>query len=401
MAPRWENQKEGTSLTEQQRDDPAPEIDLSELRGRTYKCIDACALCCLCQPELLPDEERAFRADPKLAAGISESHISPDVEGAAIGLKGRHGACHFLSDRRCTIYDRRTHYCRSFPLNVFVGWRVQVNVNLSCRGVGLPGEDLTVLGERLAAGYGSERLSKEVASANDVFTQFVRNTRDAGVAQSFTSVRGTVELLEDELTEPIGLSRAMTFAEHGNPRESSSAGDIVRRVRQTEAEADISERALMDGVELFDLPDLSLLPVYVDQELRWKIFKLVGKEIVAYDLHEDGRTVETCRIDPPSIDLLPMNDGGRSAMREYLRVANARDCFLGHGAYLCDLEGYEYNFAQAYLGAAANNTIDLWWRASLLARIAGRDDLGPQEIREGIIFFDMDLLDLPTIGAFI
>ncbi len=385
----------------QHRSDLEPEIDLSELHGRTYRCIDGCALCCLCQPELLPDEERAFRADPKLAAGVSESHISPDVEGPAIGLKGRHGACHFLSEKRCTIYDQRTHYCRSFPLNVFVGWRVQVNVNLSCRGVGLPGEDLTTLGKRLTTGYAPGRLSEELASANEVFAQFVRNTREAGVAQSFTSARGTVELLEDELTDPIGLSRAMTFAEHSNPRENSSAGDIVRRVRQTEAEADISERALMDGVELFDLPDLSLLPVYVDPELGWKIFRLVEKEIVAYDLHEDGRTVEICRIDPPSVDLLPMDDGGRSAMREYLRTVNSRDCLLGHGAYLCDLEGYEYNFAQAYLGAVANNMIDLWWRASLLARLAGTDELGPGEIREGVAFFDMDLLDLPTIGAFI
>jgi Fe-S-cluster containining protein len=388
-------------LAGQQRSDSEPEIDLSELRDRTYRCIDSCALCCLCQPELLPDEERVFRADPRLKAGVSESHISPEVTGAAIALKGRHGACYFLQDKRCAIYDKRTHYCRSFPLNVFVGWRVQVNANLSCRGVGLPGEDLTLLGEHLLKEYGPGRLAEEVASANDVFTQFVRNTREAGVAQSFTSVRETVELLEEELTEPIGLSRTMTFAEHASPRQNSSAGDMVRRVRQTEAEADISDRALMDGVELFDLPDLSLLPVYVDQDLRWKIFRLVRKEIVGYDLHEDGRTVEVCRIDPSSVDLLPMNDGGRSAMRGYLRTVNARDCFLGHGAYLCDLEGYEYNFAQAYLGAAANNMIDLWWRASLLAHIAGTDELGPREIREGVVFFDMDLLDLPTIGAFI
>jgi len=379
----------------------SPEIDLSELSGRTYRCIDDCALCCLCQPELLPEEERAFRADPVLAKGVADSHISADVRGAAIALKGRHGACHFLNDKRCAIYDRRPHYCRAFPLNVFVGYRIQVNANLSCRGMDLPGEDLTANAETLMSSYGEARLSDEVSSANEVFTQFVRNCRDSGVAQSFTSVRETVSLLEDDLTDHIGLSRAMTFAENANLRQNSAAGDIVRRVRQTEAEADISERALMDGVELFDLPDLSLLPIYVDQDLRWRIFRLVGKEIVGYDLLEDGRTSETCRLDPPSVELMPMTEGGRSAMRDYLRVVNSRDCFLGHGAYLCDLEGYEYNFAQAYLGAAANNMIDLWWRSSLLASLAGMEELGPAEVREGIVFFDMDLLDLPTIGAFI
>jgi Fe-S-cluster containining protein len=388
-------------LAGQDDDGAPPEVDLSELSGRTYRCVDDCALCCLCQPELLPDEEKVFRADPCLSKGVCDSHISPDVKGAAIGLRGRHGACHFLTDRRCTIYGRRPHYCKAFPLNVFVGWRVQVNANLSCRGMGLSGEDLTSAARDLLKTYGHDRLTTEVVSANDVFTQFVRNCRDAGVAQSFTSARETIGLLEDELTDHIGLSRAMTFAENANLRQNSSAGDIVRRVRHTEAEADISDRALMDGVELFDLPDLSLLPVYVDQDLRWRIFKLVGNEIVGYDLHEDGRTTELLRLDPPSVDLLPVNDGGRASMRDYLRVVNSRDCFLGHGAYLCDLEGYEYNFAQAYLGAAANNMIDLWWRASLLAGLAGRDELGPAEVKEGIVFFDMDLLDLPTIGAFI
>jgi Fe-S-cluster containining protein len=397
----WENQQEGTSLAGQDLDTPLPEIDLSEVHGKTYRCIETCALCCLCQPELLPEEERLFRADPALAVGVSDSHISPDVRGAAIGLRGRHGACHFLNDKRCTIYDRRPHYCKTFPLNVFVGWRVQVNANLSCRGVGLPGEDLEALSESLLRSHGHDRLAHEVTSANDVFAQFVRNSRDAGVAQSFTSARDVVERLQEELTDPIGLSRAMTFAESASLRQNSAAMDIVRKVRQTEAEADISERALMDGVELFDLPDLSLLPVYIDQDLRWRMFRLVGKEIVGYDLHEDGRTVELQRIDPVSVDLLPMNEGGRASMRDYLRVVNSRDCFLGHGAYLCDLEGYEYNFAQAYLGAAANNMIDLWWRASLLACTAGREEIGPGEVREGIVFFDMDLLDLPTIGAFI
>jgi hypothetical protein len=55
------------------------EIDYSEVDGRTYRCIDGCALCCLCQPELLPEEETRFRADPRLSDGITDRHISPDV----------------------------------------------------------------------------------------------------------------------------------------------------------------------------------------------------------------------------------------------------------------------------------------------------------------------------------
>jgi hypothetical protein len=49
----------------------------------------------------------------------------------------------------------------------------------------------------------------------------------------------------------------------------------------------------------------------------------------------------------------------------------------------------------------ATNVLDLWWRSSFLAHLRQRTELGAAEIREGIVFFDMDLLDLPTIGAFI
>ena len=80
---------------------------------------------------------------------------------------------------------------------------------------------------------------------------------------------------------------------------------------------------------------------------------------------------------------------------------NSRDCFLGHAAYLCDSENYDYNFAQVYIGALANNAVDLWWRSSLLATLSGKTELGNAEISDGIVFFDMDLLDLPTIGAFV
>lgn len=377
------------------------EIDYSEVDGRSYRCIEGCALCCLCQPELLPDEEARFRKEPRLAEGVSESHISPDVRGAAIKLRGAHGSCYFLRDKRCTIYQDRPHFCRAFPISVFVGWRVQLNANLSCRGMDMDGEKLGDLARGLVSEYGQKRLENEVAEARQVFADFVRNTRDTWTAQSFSSVRGAGNALLDELVDEVGLSRLMTYAEHGRTKQNAPANDISRLVRRTEAEADIDERALIDGTELFDLPDLSLLPIYIDEGNSWRIFRLVGKEIVGYMLQEDGSTREFARTNPGDIELMPLEPSGRSAMKRYLGLANARDCFLGHAAYLTDMEGYEFNFAQTYLGALANNSLDLWWRTSFLAKLAGKASLGEKEVREGIVFFDMDLLDLPTIGAFI
>lgn len=383
------------------RPDDSIEIDYSEVKGRTYRCIDGCALCCLCQPELLPDEEKKFRSRPDLSEGISEKHISPDVQGAAIKLRGAHGSCHFLSKRKCRIYGDRPYYCRAFPINVFVGWRIQLNANLSCRGMGLDGENLEEVSKSIINEFGGERLAQELKIAKGVFTQFVQNTRAGWVAQSFTSLRTSADLLMDELVDRTGLGRILTYAEHGRTKQNAPGADIAKLVRKTETEADVDERAVIDGTELFDLPDLSLLPIYIDEQNSWRIFRLVDKEIVGYVLDEDGSTTEFSRTAPSEVDLLPLDAAAQNSMRDYLSIVNARDSFLGHAAYLCDIEGYEFNLAQVYLGALANNSLDLWWRASFLAGLERKETLGARELREGIVFFDMDLLDLPTIGAFI
>lgn len=383
------------------RTDDGPEVDLSELGGLTYACVDGCALCCLCQPELLPEEERRFRAEPALSSGLADRHISPDVEGAAIRLQGAHGACHFLRGRRCSIYDLRPHYCRAFPLSVFAGWRIQANANLSCRGMGLPGEELRRTAETLLAGYGYGNLIKELAESRNVFDEFVANTRDAKVAQSVPSLRGAAEALMDEFTDELGLSKVLTYAESGRTKQNSSPQEIASRARGSEPEADVAELGVSLGTELFDLPDLSFLPVYVDEALTWRIFKLVEDDIVGYVLHEGGGTEETSRGSPQEVPLMPMTGQGRKALEVYLRTVNMRDCFAGHAAHLLDLEDYAYSFAQAYIGAIGHTAVDLWWRSSFLALQRGVEVLDARDIREGIVFFDMDMLDQTTIGAFL
>ena len=383
------------------RVEPSLEIDISELAGKTYRCIDSCALCCLCQPELLPEEDAKFRGDWSLSEGVADKHISSEVSGSAIKLKGAHGSCYFLQDKRCRIYQDRPHFCRAFPIHIFVGWRIQAIANHSCRGLGLPGESLEEAGSDLISRYGSARLQSELREANAVFRDFVRNTRDAWVSQSFSSIRGGAEALMVELSDEVGLSRILTYAEKGRTRQNASAMDLARLARRMDADSDIEERAIIDGTELFDLPDLSLLPIYIDSDLTWRIFRLVNNEIVGYVLSEDGETKERSRTNPSQVSLMPMSGEGRKAFAEYMALVNRRDCFLGHAAYLLDSEGYEFNFGQVYLGALATNAIDLWWRSSFLAGLSGKQELGPREITEGVIFFDMDILDLPTIGAFI
>ncbi len=84
----------------------------------------------------------------------------------------------------------------------------------------------------------------------------------------------------------------------------------------------------------------------------------------------------------------------------YLRVLNSRDSMLGYAYYLVDAYGYEDPVANTYFGMMATTALDLLWRSSLLAYIQ-RGGLDKNGVMEGIISYDMDRLDAPTIGAFI
>ena len=48
----------------------------------------------------------------------------------------------------------------------------------------------------------------------------------------------------------------------------------------------------------------------------------------------------------------------------------------------------------------ATSALDVLWRAALLSSVYGTK-LDAKGIREGIIYYDMDRLDAPTIGSFI
>src|SRR4030042_786006 len=82
-------------------------------------------------------------------------------------------------------------------------------------GPAAPGGGPGAAGREGLRWHGEQALSTEVAEASAVFGQFVENTREARVAQSNQSVRRAADLLVDDLTDRIGLSRMLTHAEHG------------------------------------------------------------------------------------------------------------------------------------------------------------------------------------------
>ena len=107
-----------------------PEIDYSEVMGRKVECPEQCGMCCLCQPEVLPQEVPFFRTNhPKslIRSKSQDRHF-------CLTMKKGHGSCGFLNGRRCDIYPNRPTFCRQFPYHFYVSDKIHVELDLSCRG---------------------------------------------------------------------------------------------------------------------------------------------------------------------------------------------------------------------------------------------------------------------------
>jgi hypothetical protein len=118
------------------------------------------------------------------------------------------------------------------------------------------------------------------------------------------------------------------------------------------------------------------------------------------EIGNDGEFHHKGFADADKIKLQPLEDDGKKVLRDYIAVLNGRDSFLGSVYYLMAENGYEDDLSNAYYGSLAPAVLDIMWRASLLDKFFGTG-MGARGIREAIIFYDMDRLDAPTIGAFV
>ena len=81
------------------------------------------------------------------------------------------------------------------------------------------------------------------------------------------------------------------------------------------------------------------------------------------------------------------------------KVLIARDNFLGYAYHICAEEGFRNDLMTVYLGALATLMLDLWWRASLIGKVYGKEQLDAELAKEGILAFDMGS-QYPSIGTF-
>lgn len=369
------------------------EVDYSEVTGKRMECLDGCGLCCLCQPEVLPEERAFFR----------ENHRDSMVAGRgpgqqlALALKKGRGSCVFLSDgtRRCGIYANRPTYCRQYPYHLYVGERVRVEANLSCRGL-WTGKGADALAEATAAVKAADRrIVSAMSRSKEVYRQFYRNCEEAGVLADQSQLRAAVRDKLMDFTDLGFLSKVM----------DASVMEPVMTLDglQSTADPDLAEleaAARESALESMASTDPFNAPVYCDPDLDWNLFMVRDGQVSWNLLTDAGDIVVKDTVAAEGIGLKPLEEGGREVLADYIGVLNERDSFMGYVFSLIDYNGYEDDMANAYYGCLSTTVLDLMWRASMLDHFTGCG-MGAAGIREAIVFYDMDRLDAPAIGAFV
>jgi len=366
------------------------EIDYSELLGKKVECIPGCGLCCLCQPEVLSDESAFFKKNHPTALvrnKYPEDHL-------ALALKKGRGSCVFLNDRKCSVYSKRPTYCRQFPYHFHVGERIKVELDLSCRGA-WTGNGVSAVDDVKPMVVAAERrLMDALGEASSVYREFYANCKEAGVIGNPKEIRASVTGRITEFTDLkfIGNVMEASFEEPVMSLDSV----IIKEIDMDELEDAARDAALGSMMSA----DPVSVPVYCDDGWNWNIFMASGNRIEWKIIDDDGDIHDKGRADPSDIPLMAPEPSGRGVLEDYIRILNQRDSMLGNTFYMMDEWGYEDDMANTYYGAISVTVLDLMWRASMLTHFVGTGT-GAQGMREAIIFYDMDRLDAPTIGAFV
>lgn len=368
------------------------EVDYSEVSGKKIECPSECGMCCLCQPEVLPEERPFFRNNyPQHLVKVTNS----DVPYFALALKKGRGSCVFLEGRRCTVYDHRTAYCRQYPFHIYASDRIRVELDLSCRGAWYgTGADALAEAKDLIA-RADKRIVSALEESKAVYKEFYANCKEAGVLSDPSMLRMSVAENVNMFTDLAYLSRIMDMSQiepvmslEGLSPESRLDMEAMEEAGRDSAMGSMSSQ------------DPLSVPVYCDAEWNWNMFFSVDGTIEWMVMDDDGELHHKAFAKAEDIRLLVPDEEGKKVLAEYVNILNARDSFMGSVFSMMDYNGYEDDMANAYYGSLAVTVMDLLWRMSMLDHFMHVGN-GADGMREAIIFYDMDRLDAPTIGAFV
>lgn len=111
-------------------------VSLAGLDLRRFECLPGCARCCGYKVSLLKEDINRLEAAGRSRDEFLDSEREP-ASGFADCLPKHDGFCVLLdSDKRCSMYAHRPLYCRLYPYIREAYVELQLDVDLSCPGVG-------------------------------------------------------------------------------------------------------------------------------------------------------------------------------------------------------------------------------------------------------------------------
>lgn len=367
------------------------EVDYSEVAGKFIDCHPECGMCCLCQPEVLPEEMEFFETNHPYAL----VQARPPKDHVALALKKGRGSCIFLNNRKCTVYKNRPAFCDQYPFYIHVGEKVSVELDLSCRGA-WDGKSIDAEKEaRELVKNAHSRISSVFEVSKSIYEEFYENCVVAGVMGDTVDIRSAVSVSLSKFTDMTQLSRILDLSES---YEAMSVLDVTPDPK-TDYEY-LEEAARIAAMDSMSTEDPLSMPVYCDSDWNWNVFMVDGDSIEWAVMDDEGEIHHKAFASSSKIDLKPLEEGGRDVLAQYISLLNRRESFLGSVFNNMDVFGYEDHMSNAYYGTMSVSVLDLLWRASMLDHFMGTG-MGAEGIREAIIFYDMDRLDAPSIGSFV
>ena len=339
-------------------------MDLTDLRGLAYRCLEDCGFCCTFTPEVTSEELARLRTKfPALPVVTDE-----DTDRRHIAFQGGCGACTLLSNRACTAYEQRPAHCRYFPFHVHFGRMATALVNRCCRGVE------TALGSSVEAAFQADMASdvkphdlRELAEAGaSVFTQFDANCKEAGV-------RGDIAAAGRDAARDLSWPALRKLADRvGVPFEAMWESTL----------------------EPLGFEDVVERPFYLAKDLKWLTFRAAGAEVEVLEMDETGSVRVVQRIPRPK----PSSGLPAEALRRVVSFFVERAPFEGQVAWIVDDTDYQIPCVDAAHLRVLELAFEAQWRAQVLWRLGVPDaELECEVIR----FLDGAYLDAATIAGWL
>lgn len=342
-------------------------IDLTLLEGMKFGCLEGCGFCCSYPAEVRECEDSFSLIQAMDPSALKKWDTNNPQFCNVFTMRQQNdiGACIYLKgDNRCGIYSIRSILCRTYPIKIFFGWRIQLYPTMACRGlIEVPGSsELLRMGGHvlceLPAGIVQQMASEAsamYAALPDILDNYI-----------------IPEILQEKMIE---YARNMVIDPSKLPEECI-----------TDFESQLSSG------------DFMYLPTYLSKDLQWLVFSLEASQVKKMILKRTGET-ETIQILDYS-GIIPRNfspDAIRHVRQYLLKIARS-DHFTG----IVYLDAVNSKTRESLIdrGIRLLNYIagSFLVKANFLAAISDHSEIDEELVRETIIFSDGYLATEPVYG---